>query len=44
MRNKEKSTSIGEKGNIGKLGKLCWENEDKDLKKVVILMVLKAYV
>ena len=44
MRNIEKSTSIGKKGNIGKLGKLCWGNEDKDLKKVVIHMVLKAYV
>ena len=32
------------KGNIGKLGKLCWENEDKDLKKVVRCMVLNAHV
>ena len=44
MRNKEKSTSIREKGNIGKLGKLCWGNEDKDLKKVVRCMVLNAHV
>ena len=32
------------KGNIGKLGKLCWENEDKDLKKVVRCMVFNAHV
>ena len=44
MRNIEKSASIGEKGNIGKLGKHCWGNEDKDLKKVVRCMVLNALV
>ena len=44
IRNIEKLTSIGEKGNIGKLGKLCWGNEDKDLKKVVRCMVLSAHV
>ena len=32
------------KGNIGKLGKLCCENEDKGLKKVVRCMLLNAHV
>ena len=44
MRNIEKSTSIGEKGNIEKLGKLCWGNKDKDLMKVARCMVLNAHV
>ena len=44
MRNIEISTSIGEKGNIGKLGKLCWGNEDKDLTKVLRCMILNAHV
>ena len=34
----------GGKGNIGKLGKLCWGNEDKGLKKVVRCTVLNAHV
>ena len=42
--NKEYRESIGGKGNIGKLGKLCWGNEDIDLKKVVRCLVLNAQV
>ena len=34
----------GIKGNIGKLGKLCWGNEDEDLKIIVRCMVLNAPV
>ena len=33
----------GGKGNIGKLGKFCWGNEEKDLKKVVRCMVFDMF-